>query len=307
MKKTILFCLLMGAAAALFAQTAAGTGTLSDPVPVSYSGGAKTLDEIYDEIAAAGKYVDLDLSALTGVTSSTGEANTWPASTEEHEAGKALIVSLKLPTRVTAIERGEMVYHYTYESAFSGFTNLKSVSAASSFTGEVCDGAFRSCSSLTTVSFPAAAGIGDGAFSGCSSLTTVSFPAAVRIGYGAFWGCSSLTTASFPAAARIGDGAFGDCSSLTTVSIPAMVTAIPGPPEGSSDLFNDTPFDDTYNGRISPVSITLKAGIPAEVQGGYTKSQGLPAKLWACYVKAGKAAGTYTRTGNGVTGTWTKK
>ena len=139
MKKTILFCVLTGAAAALFAHTAAGTGALSDHIPVSYSGGAKTLDEIYDEIAAAGKYVDLDLSALTGVKSTTGEANTWPASTEEHEAGKALIVSLKLPTHVTAIERGEEENEYrgSYRSAFYGFTNLKSVSATSSFTGEV--------------------------------------------------------------------------------------------------------------------------------------------------------------------------
>ena len=85
-------------------------------------------------------------------------------------------------------------------------------------------GAFCSCHSLTTVSFPAATTIGNNAFHNCTKLTTVSFPAATTISISAFGYCRSLTTVSFPAATSIGDNAFFNCSKLTTISFPAVTT-----------------------------------------------------------------------------------
>ena len=79
------------------------------------------------------------------------------------------------------------------------------------------DSAFYSCSSLTSVSLPAATSIGDSAFYYCSSLTSVSLPAATSIGDVAFSSCSSLTSVSLPAATSIGDRAFQYCGSLTSV------------------------------------------------------------------------------------------
>ena len=84
--------------------------------------------------------------------------------------------------------------------------------------------AFNYCSSLTSVSFPAATTIGSYAFAYCSGLTSVSFPAATTINYCAFACCYSLTSVSFPAARTIGNYAFDRCSSLTSVSFPAATT-----------------------------------------------------------------------------------
>jgi hypothetical protein len=54
--------------------------------------------------------------------------------------------------------------------------------------------AFKNCSKLTSVNFPAATSIGNEAFDGCRELTSVNFPAATSIGTYAFDGCSKLTS-----------------------------------------------------------------------------------------------------------------
>ncbi|MDR3284138.1 MAG: collagen-like protein, partial [Treponema sp.] len=208
--------------------------TAAIPYAVALSG-AHTLNDIYDVLAVTGKYVSLDLSDLTGVT-------TWPRYSSGHDDGKAFIVNLVLPTQVTAIES------YSSEGAFYNFTNLKTVRAADAFTGAVGDYEFSGCTALTTASFPLATSIGYSAFYGCTALTTadfpvaesisgyafydctalatISFPLAESIGTGAFYGCSALATVSFPLVESIGDYAFFECSGLTSVTIPDNVTSI---------------------------------------------------------------------------------
>ena len=83
----------------------------------------------------------------------------------------------------------------------------------------VRDGAFRYCSSLTSVSFPLATSISNQVFQSCTSLTEVSFPEVTRIGQLAFYQCSGLTSASFPKATSIDIRAFEYCSALTTLYI----------------------------------------------------------------------------------------
>ena len=73
--------------------------------------------------------------------------------------------------------------------------------------------AFYYCTSLTSVSLPAATSVGDSAFFGCDALTSVSLPAATAIGDNAFYDCSLLTSVSLPAATAIGDVAFYNCTS----------------------------------------------------------------------------------------------
>ena len=91
------------------------------------------------------------------------------------------------------------------------------------------DGAFRGCTSLTSVTIPnSVTSIGKGAFYGCTSLTSVTIPKGVTsIGEWAFYGCTSLTSVTIPnSVTTIGDWAFFDCSSLTSVTIPNSVTKI---------------------------------------------------------------------------------
>ena len=82
--------------------------------------------------------------------------------------------------------------------------------------------AFRSCSSLTSISLPdSVTSIGGSAFWDCGSLTSISLPDSVTsVGNGAFYGCTSLTTISLPdSLTSIGDAVFYACQSLENVTI----------------------------------------------------------------------------------------
>jgi hypothetical protein len=127
---------------------------------------------------------------LTGVKASDNTPNTWPEYSPGHDAGRALIVRLTLPDDVTDIEDFTGVGY-----AFYQFTNLKSVSAGTNFTGAIGYFAFHDCSSLTTADFPAVSSIGIEAFENCISLTSFFIPATASIGvYHPFPGCIALTS-----------------------------------------------------------------------------------------------------------------
>lgn len=80
--------------------------------------------------------------------------------------------------------------------------------------------AFYGCSSLTSVSFPAATTIGSYAFTNCTSLQSVSFPAATSIGINAFSSCNNLVLARFPTVVSLNANAFMNCTNLRTASFP---------------------------------------------------------------------------------------
>ena len=90
-------------------------------------------------------------------------------------------------------------------------------------------GAFRGCSSLTSITIPdSVTSIGERAFDGCSSLTSRTIGnGVISIGEKAFDGCSSLTSITIPdGVTSIGSHAFYGCSSLTSITIPDGVTSI---------------------------------------------------------------------------------
>ena len=91
------------------------------------------------------------------------------------------------------------------------------------------EGAFKGCSSLTSVNIPnTITNIGASAFYGCSSLTSINIPESVtEIEESAFEGCSSLTSINIPeSVTEIGTRAFAFCSSLTSINISESVTEI---------------------------------------------------------------------------------
>ena len=82
----------------------------------------------------------------------------------------------------------------------------------------VGDGAFNSCSSLTSITIPnSVTSIDGGAFGGCSSLTSIVIPDSVTsIDYDAFNGCTSLTSVVIPdSVTSISEYTFSRCTSLT--------------------------------------------------------------------------------------------
>jgi hypothetical protein len=182
-----------------------GDGGTADPIPlkvnISLSSEWGTL---LSTLESKSKYVALDLSAstLSGTEFDPGSGST----------GVGKIVSLTLPTAAQSIRiRGTWTFDY--------FTALKEIRGSNVTT--IDDRTFYTCSTLSTVSFPAASSIGERAFYNCSALTSVSLPAATSIGDYAFRDCSALTSVSLPAASSIGDMAFEGCSTLTSVTLPA--------------------------------------------------------------------------------------
>ena len=112
--------------------------------------------------------------------------------------------------------------------AFRGCSSLTSVTIPNSVTS-IGDYAFQSCSGLTSVTIPnSVTSIGEYTFNGCSSLTSVTIPNSVTsIGRSAFQGCRGLTSVTIPnSVTSIGEFAFYNCSGLTSVTIPNSVTSI---------------------------------------------------------------------------------
>jgi hypothetical protein len=110
--------------------------------------------------------------------------------------------------------------------AFFYCTSLETVSLPAATTiGEM---AFGACVSLETLSLPNATTIGEEAFSFCMFLKTLNLPKATSIGESAFASCDSLETVNLPAATTIGDWAFRFCSSLQTLHLPAAPPALGG-------------------------------------------------------------------------------
>ena len=107
---------------------------------------------------------------------------------------------------------------------WSGQTFTKDASLPNySYVGDIpYSGTVPSPTSLIAVTVGSSVtSIGNYAFQGCTSLASVSMPAATSIGASAFQGCTSLASVSMPLVTSIGDSAFYQCTALATVTIPA--------------------------------------------------------------------------------------
>ncbi|MBK1790863.1 leucine-rich repeat domain-containing protein [Persicirhabdus sediminis] len=91
------------------------------------------------------------------------------------------------------------------------------------------DGAFKNCSSITSVELPAyLTDIGEEAFSDCTQMKSIEFQLKVRnIGPDAFASCEVLESVTLPSQiARIDSGTFSCCYKLQSINIPSGVDSI---------------------------------------------------------------------------------
>ena len=195
------------------------------------------------------RYVDIDLSACErsgdadgGGLRSGGEFD--PMSTVS--TGKSRIVGIVLPDAAESIVNATF-----FDSTFNYFNSLRSAEGRNVLI--IGNDAFRSRTSLTSVSFQLTENIGRTAFDYCTSLIEVNFPAVTSIGMGAFSNCTSLLEINFPAATNIVGSAFFGCTSLTSVSLPA-VTSIDGDVFSNSTSLVSISFPATANITGNPFS-----------------------------------------------------
>jgi uncharacterized repeat protein (TIGR02543 family) len=152
-------------------------------------------------------------------------------------------------------------------SAFAGCTKLASFTLTG--TGSLStieNGKVLVRNDTELVAYPSASGnitlnnitsIGDGAFRGCTSLTSVSFPAATYIGSGAFSNCNSLSSASFPKVTEIATPhSFFDTAEVFAYTGTTALTITLGPnaPTLGCDMFKEY----TYSAKI--VTVMVPAG-----------------------------------------------
>ena len=172
-----------------------------------------------------------------------------PASVETIEASafkgcsKLATVTFEKGSQLKTIAGGYSSGGYS-SGAFSDCTALTSIEIPASV--ETIEAtAFKSCSSLTTVTFEKGSQLKTigggyssdyyyGAFSDCKTLKAIEIPASVEtIEASAFYGCSSLTTVTFEKGSQLKtiggghySGAFYGCTALTSIEIPASVETI---------------------------------------------------------------------------------
>lgn len=80
--------------------------------------------------------------------------------------------------------------------------------------------AFQACTSLVSASFPSATSIGDYAFNNCKVLSSMDLPLVTKIGGYAFKSCSKLTSVSLPLITEITKNCFESCLLLNSINCP---------------------------------------------------------------------------------------
>ena len=94
---------------------------------------------------------------------------------------------------------------------------------------EIGDGAFRNCTTITSISIPdSVTTIGASVFYGCTSLENVTIPDSItKIGEGSFMRCSSLETIDLPYnLTKVSSYLFEQCTSLKSIVIPDNVSYV---------------------------------------------------------------------------------
>jgi hypothetical protein len=144
-------------------------------------------------------------------------------------SGCTNLTSVTIPSSVTVIQ----------SPVFSGCRNLMNISVdAANPAFSSLDGVLFNKTQTTLIAFPPGRGsyvipnsvtsIAASAFVNCTGLTNVTIPDSVTsLGQAAFAGCTGLTNVTIPDnVTAIGNGAFLGCTSLTNVTIPNSVTSI---------------------------------------------------------------------------------
>ena len=205
MKKLILTCLLVLAAAAGMAQETA----VIDGVKYLLDGGKAS---VMQQSGLTGDIVIPETVRHddTDYTVTTVQSNAF----KDNE-----ITSISLPNTISVMG----------DACFESCSRLESVTLPAGLTslGNSC---FYDCRNLASVTLPEGiTTLGVNCFYRCTSLTPVTLPEGIEeLGYQCFYGCTSLESVVLPGSLRtIGNNCFYDCSALKSVMFGGSIGALP--------------------------------------------------------------------------------
>ena len=218
------------------------TGTLTIPESIIVNG-------IEFSVTAIGEQAFKDCSGLTGTITIPSSVTTIGDGAFQGCSG--FTGTLTIPSSVTSI--GTWAF-----SSCSGFTGIVVENGNPQYDSR------NNCNAIINASNTLVAGcqntvipntvttIGDGAFRGCTTLTSVTIPTSVtRIDFWAFSGCTGLTTLTIPGSVtNLGNYAFAFCGNLTEITSLAEE-----PPVANADVFLDSPKTIPVKvpcGKVSP-------------------------------------------------------
>jgi hypothetical protein len=199
---------------------------------------------LYEAIANADYYVNLDLSGVegtafqqTGITTKVSKAKilsvtlgssvtSLPYNGDDHKGTFFDFSSLKTITAPGVINAGD--------ETFWGCTSLQSVDLPN--LTQLGDLTFYECTSLQSISLPNVTQLGSGTFSGCTSLQSVDLPNLTQLDGYTFADCTSLQSISLPNVTQLGDLTFAGCTSLQTISLPNVTQLGSGTFSGCTSL-----------------------------------------------------------------------
>ena len=231
-----------------------GIGTITFDAPVSAIGnnafsGCTTLTSItlLEGLTSIG---DSAFNNCSGLTSLTIPSTVTSLGYRPFQYCTGL-TSMYIPDNVTSVGNG-LFYN-------SGVT---SVSLGAIVESKPLSSALIGCNDLSVTVREGVTTIGDGAFSSCSFMTSISLPSSLTsIDKNAFSGCTGLTSLIIPSGVTsIGSSAFANCSGLTTMDIPAGVTSL------ASTLFSNC---------TGLTSVTLHDGLTNIGEYSFTGCSGL--------------------------------
>jgi len=208
------------------------------PLPIAIELSNANWNAILAAIATADKYVNLDLSACTR-SSNTSGGGLWQNGTFDPgytiTTGKGKIAAITLPDE--AVNIAGIVTVTGDNGVFHSFTELRSVSALNVTT---IPGAtfFSNGNSLTCAYFP--------------NVTTIANSVQLTTGQsGAFQNCSRMTYLYIPKVSHIGNNAFRDTDHGLAISL--TITMGNTAPSLGSTIFRD-------NGTLKDVTVRVPAG-----------------------------------------------
>ena len=208
------------------------SSSTTTPEPATYSGNCGTNLSWTLKIATSTSSTNeltITQSASTATSYTLNAISSWTVTSVKDKDGVDISGNTKTASQLLATQFDLKVSADKLANVGKVFAGSVVKTADLGKNTTVVEGAFTSCSKLTSVTLSSSATtIGVTAFKGCTALTSISGMTGLKtIEKSAFEGCAALTSFSSPSTLEtIGESAFSGCTKLATFTSGSATTAI---------------------------------------------------------------------------------